>query len=72
MVTRLGGQMTNWFLAVALVLMTFPSNGIAQSKDALVGTWKLVSAKDTPERVKLEMHLARTPQDFSRTQLTAG
>jgi hypothetical protein len=35
--------MTNWILAVALIVMAFPSAGLAQTKNTLVGTWKLVS-----------------------------
>lgn len=35
--------MTNWILAVTLIIMAFPSAGSAQRKNALVGTWKLVS-----------------------------
>ena len=56
--------MTNWFLAVALVVMALPSNGIAQSKDALVGTWKLVSARDTPERGEVRDAFGRNPTGF--------
>src|SRR5689334_11129097 len=36
--------MTDWILAVASIVMAFPSTVSAQSKDTLVGTWKLVSA----------------------------
>jgi Lipocalin-like domain len=35
--------MTNWILAVALIVVAFPSAGLAQTDNALVGTWKLVS-----------------------------
>jgi hypothetical protein len=35
--------MKNWILAVALIVMAFPSAGLAQNQSALVGTWKLVS-----------------------------
>jgi hypothetical protein len=35
--------MTNWILGVTLIIMAFPSAGSAQTKNALVGTWKLVS-----------------------------
>ena len=41
--------MKNWILAMPLILMAFPSHGIAQSKDELVGTWKLVSATNTSD-----------------------
>jgi hypothetical protein len=30
--------MTKWLLAAALLLMAFPSSGMAQSKESLVGT----------------------------------
>jgi hypothetical protein len=33
-----------------LILIAFPSHGLAQSKDALVGTWKLVSATSATEK----------------------
>ena len=42
--------MTKRILAVALVVMTFSSNGIAQSKDAIVGTWRLVSSTYTSNK----------------------
>jgi len=42
--------MKKWILAIPLILMAFPSHGFAQSKDALVGTWKLVSATSTTEK----------------------
>jgi hypothetical protein len=53
--------MTNWILAVALVVMAVPSNGIAQSKDVLVGTWKLVSARDTTEKGEARDAFGRNP-----------
>jgi hypothetical protein len=42
--------MRSWILPMLLFLLTFPSHGIAQSKDALVGTWKLISATNTTEK----------------------
>src|SRR5712692_6100263 len=42
--------MKSWILAMPLTLMAFPSHGTAQSKDALVGTWKLISATNTTEK----------------------
>lgn len=37
-------------LAAALSVLAFPSSTNAQSKDALVGTWKLVSATNTTDK----------------------
>jgi hypothetical protein len=40
--------MNTGIVAVLLALtILFPFNGLAQSKNALVGTWKLVSATET-------------------------
>jgi hypothetical protein len=41
--------MTNWIIAAALISMAVPADGMAQANDALVGTWKLVSATDTAQ-----------------------
>ena len=35
--------MTKWLLSAALMLSAFASTTVAQSKESLVGTWKLVS-----------------------------
>ncbi len=56
--------MIDWIVAVALVVLTVPSNGIAQSKDALVGTWKLVSARDTPEKGEVRDAFGLNPTGF--------
>jgi Lipocalin-like domain len=56
--------MTNWILAFALVVMVFQSNGIAQSKDALVGTWKLVSATDTTDKGEVKDAYGQNPTGF--------
>jgi len=42
--------MKKWILAVGLAILALPLGASAQSKDALVGTWKLVSATDTTEK----------------------
>jgi len=42
-------SMTSWTIAVALTLMSLSSDAMAQSKNGLIGTWKLISAKDTTE-----------------------
>lgn len=42
--------MKKWILATPLMLLTLGSCAWAQSKDALVGTWKLVSSTDATEK----------------------
>ena len=42
--------MRNWIRAAASIVLAFPSSTSAQSKDALVVTWKLVSATNTTEK----------------------
>ncbi len=42
--------MKKWILAVAFLFAALPSIGLAQSKETLVGTWKLVSATDTTDK----------------------
>ncbi|HXQ26292.1 MAG TPA: lipocalin-like domain-containing protein [Candidatus Acidoferrales bacterium] len=56
--------MTKWILATALILMAFPSSGIAQSKDALVGTWKLVSVTDTTDKGEVKHSWGQNPTGF--------
>ena len=56
--------MTNWIIAVAFIFMVFPSGGVAQSKDALVGTWKLVSATDTTDTGEVKDAYGRNPMGF--------
>ena len=46
--------MAKWLLAAALTLIAFPSSAAAQSKKSLVGTWKLVSVKNTNDRGEVE------------------
>jgi hypothetical protein len=41
--------MRRWILALAFALLSFHCHAFAQSKDALVGTWKLMSAKITTD-----------------------
>jgi hypothetical protein len=41
--------------------MTLPSNGIAQWKDALAGTWKLVSATTTTEKGEVKDAFSPNP-----------
>jgi hypothetical protein len=56
--------MTKWILAAALIFSAFPSSAIAQSKDALVGTWKLISSKDTNEKGEVKDSYSRNPTGF--------
>lgn len=56
--------MTKWILAVALTLSAFSSTAIAQSKSDLVGTWKLVSSKDTNEKGEVKDSYGRNPTGF--------
>lgn len=56
--------MTKWLLAAALIVMAFPSSGIAQSKAALVGTWKLVSATNTTDKGEVKDAFGQSPTGF--------
>jgi hypothetical protein len=57
--------MKNFILAISLILVAFPSHGSAQSKDALVGTWKLVSVTNTTEkREVIEDAYGKNPTGF--------
>jgi hypothetical protein len=56
--------MRNWILPVVLIAMAYPSNGNAQSKGDLVGTWKLVSAKDTTDKGEVRDAYGLSPTGF--------
>src|SRR5579864_5105500 len=57
--------MRNWILAAALIVLAFPFSTNAQSKDALVGTWKLVSATNTTEKGEvIENAFGQNPTGF--------
>jgi hypothetical protein len=56
--------MTKWILAAVLTLPAFSISAIAESKDALVGTWKLVSAKDTTEKGEVRDSYGSNPTGF--------
>ncbi len=56
--------MKKCFLTVALILMALPASALAQSKDALVGTWKLVSAANTTEDGKTGDAFGHNPTGF--------
>ncbi|HXW61083.1 MAG TPA: lipocalin-like domain-containing protein, partial [Candidatus Acidoferrales bacterium] len=53
--------MAKWLLSAALTLMTFPSSAIAQTKESLVGTWKLVSVTDTTDKGEVKHSLGENP-----------
>jgi hypothetical protein len=56
--------MTNWIIALVLTFASFPAVGMAQSKNALIGTWKLVSAKDTIENSEVRDAFGQNPTGF--------
>ena len=56
--------MTNWIVTATVVLMAIPSSGLAQSRDALIGTWKLVSARDTTDKGEIRDAFGRNPTGF--------
>jgi hypothetical protein len=56
--------MRNWIPAAGLIVLAFPSSTNAQSKDALVGTWKLVSATMTTEKGEVIDAYGRNPTGF--------
>ena len=56
--------MTRWVFGVALIVVSVSPYLVGQSKDALVGTWKLVSAKDTTEKGEVRDSYGRNPTGF--------
>jgi hypothetical protein len=56
--------MTKRILAVALTLSAFSSSAIARSKGDLIGTWKLISSKDTNEKGEVKDSYGRNPTGF--------
>jgi hypothetical protein len=46
--------MTKWLLAAALLFMAFPSSGMAQSEESLVGTWRLVSMTNLTDKGEVD------------------
>jgi hypothetical protein len=56
--------MRNWILPVVLIAMAYPSNGNAQSKDDLVGNWKLVSATDMTDKGEVRDAYGPHPTGF--------
>ena len=56
--------MANWIVALALMSLVFQSNGIGQTKDTPVGTWRLISATDTTEKGDVKESFGRNPTGF--------
>ena len=56
--------MKKWTLAAALALLAFSSSSLAQSKEALIGTWKLVSATDTTDKGETKDAFGKNPTGF--------
>ena len=54
----------NWILAAAVVFLAHSSSLVAQSKDELVGTWKLVSAVDTTDKGEIVYRYGHKPVGF--------
>lgn len=54
-----------WLLAACVFAATFHRSGIAQSKDDLVGTWKLVSVSSRTDQGAINQHaLGTNPVGF--------
>jgi hypothetical protein len=56
--------MANWIIVLALMSVAFSSEGMGQTKDALVGTRKLISATDTTEKGEVKDSFGRNPTGF--------
>lgn len=56
--------MIRLLLAEILLLLAFPFHGLAQSKNNLVGTWRLVSAKDTTDAGEVRDSYGANPTGF--------
>jgi len=56
--------MKNRLLVAAFVLLALPTTILAQSKDPLVGTWKLVSATDTTDKGITKDAFGKDPVGF--------
>ena len=48
-------------IPAAILLCLLPAIGFAQSKESLVGTWKLISAKDTNEKGDVTDSFGKSP-----------
>jgi hypothetical protein len=56
--------MRNWVIAMTLATLPFPSAAVAQSKDDLLGTWKLVSATHTTDKGDVKDAFGPNPIGF--------
>ena len=56
--------MKKWILAATLAALTLPSAALAQSKDVLVGTWKLVSMTHTTDQGEVKFLMGHKPTGF--------
>jgi len=56
--------MTQWLLTAALILSAFASATMAQTKEPLVGTWKLMSITDTTDKGEVKHVWGENPTGF--------
>jgi hypothetical protein len=56
--------MAKWVIAIALATALIASPGVAQSKEELVGTWKLVSGTDTTDKGDVKDAFGVNPTGF--------
>jgi hypothetical protein len=56
--------MKKWILAATLAALPPPSAALAQSKDVLVGTWKLVSLTNTNDKGEVKFMMGQKPTGF--------
>ena len=57
--------MKKWILAATLAALTLPRAALAQSKDVLTGTWKLVSFTNTTDKGEVKFLMGQKPIGFS-------
>ena len=56
--------MTKWLITATLILSAFPSTAIAQTKESLVGTWKLLSFTTVNDKGQVEDGYGPNPTGF--------
>ena len=56
--------MKKWILAVTIAALPLSSPTLAQSKEALVGTWKLLSFTNTTEKGDVKFLMGQKPTGF--------
>jgi hypothetical protein len=56
--------MKKWLLSAALILSAFASSAIAQTKESLVGTWRLVSHTETTDKGEVKNPDGEHPTGF--------